>query len=250
MWRRSADLGPAARRDHRSRYGGAAGVSPSSIDDALYDAFGQRQAATMYTGLNQYRVVLEVSPSLQAGPEALGHIYVRSLLPAAAAGTSMVASGTGASAGGSLLGPPGNLVPLSAVARPRPTFTSLSVNHQGQFPSITISFNTAPGVALGQAVDAVHRIERELGLPPSVRAAFAGSAQAFGSSLANEPTLILAALLVVYIVLGMLYESYIHPITILRLCRRPASVRCWRCCCAGPSFRSSRSSASSCSSAS
>jgi hydrophobe/amphiphile efflux-1 (HAE1) family protein len=182
------------------------GVSPAAIDDALYDAFGQRQVATMYTQLNQYRVVLEATPSLQAGPEALQHIYVRSALP-----------GAGASAGAapSVLSPPGNLVPLSAVARYRPTYTSLSVNHQGQFPSITVSFNTAPGIALGQAVDAVHRIERELGLPPSVRAAFAGSAQAFGASLANEPMLILAALFVVYIVLGILYESYIHPITIL-----------------------------------
>ncbi len=183
------------------------GVSPSAIDDALYDAFGQRQVATMYTQLNQYRVVLEVLPSLQTGPDALHHIYVRSAFPVGSATSGAVGIATnGASA---------SLVPLSAVARYKPNFTSLSVNHQGQFPSITISFNTAPNVALGQAVDAVHRIERELGLPPSIRAAFQGSAQAFGSSLANEPVLIGAALVVVYIVLGMLYESYIHPITIL-----------------------------------
>ncbi len=179
------------------------GVTSSAIDDALYDAFGQRQVATMYTQLNQYRVVLEVPNAMQQGPEALGHIYVRSSLPTA----SLTGNGVSLAAG--------SLVPLSAVARYKPTFTSLSVNHQGQFPSITISFNTAPGIALGQAVNSIRKIERELGLPPSVRAAFQGSAQAFGSSLANEPVLILAALLVVYIVLGMLYESYIHPITIL-----------------------------------
>jgi multidrug efflux pump subunit AcrB len=172
-------------RDTASRLG----VSTSAVDDALYDAFGQRQVAIMYTQLNQYRVVLEVLPELQLGPEALKHIYVRSAT--------------------------GNLVPLVTIAKWRPTFTSLSVNHQGQFPSITISFNTAPGIALGQAVAAIHKVERELGLPTSVRAAFQGSAQAFGSSLASEPMLILAALLTVYIVLGMLYESYIHPITIL-----------------------------------
>ena len=181
------------------------GVSPAAIDDALYDAFGQRQVATMYTQLNQYRVVLEVPPSLQQGPDALHHLYVRSAFP-------QVANPTAGRNGAATIG---GLVPLSAVASYRPTFTSLSVNHQGQFPSITISFNTAPGIALGQAVDAVRKIERELGLPIGVRAAFQGSAQAFGSSLANEPVLILAALLVVYIVLGMLYESYIHPITIL-----------------------------------
>jgi len=172
-------------RDTASRLG----VTPSAIDDALYDAFGQRQVATLYTQLNQYRVVLEVLPELQLGPDALDHLYVRSLS--------------------------GGLVPLRNLAKIKPNFTALSVNHQGQFPSITLSFNTAPGVALGPAVDAIHRVERELGLPASVQAAFQGSAQAFGASLASEPMLVLAALLTVYIVLGMLYESFIHPITIL-----------------------------------
>ncbi len=164
------------------------GVTTSAIDDALYDAFGQRQIAVMYTQLNQYRVVLEVGPELQQGPDAINHLYVRG-----AAG----------------------LVPLRSLVHAKTVSTSLSVNHQGQFPSITMSFNTAPGVALGPAVDAIHRVEREIGLPASVRATFQGSAQAFSSSLASQPVLILAALLVVYIVLGMLYESYIHPITIL-----------------------------------
>ncbi len=199
------------------------GVSPSAIDDALYDAFGQRQVATMYTQLNQYRVVLEALPSLQTGPDALKHIYVRSAFASGSGASGSSTSGTNGASGIAANGASGvaangataSLVPLAAVARYKPNFTSLSVNHQGQFPSITISFNTAPQVALGQAVAAVGKIERELGLPPSVRAAFQGSAQAFGSSLANEPVLILAALVVVYIVLGMLYESYIHPITIL-----------------------------------
>jgi multidrug efflux pump subunit AcrB len=165
------------------------GISPADIDDVLYDSFGQRQVAVMFTQLNQYRVVLEVKPELQLGPEALQHLYVRSK--------------------------DGNLVPLSAVAKISPSNTSLSVNHQGQFPSITLSFNAAPGVALGPAVAAIHAAERDMGLPASVRASFQGAAQAFGDSLASQPILILAALLTVYIVLGMLYESYIHPITIL-----------------------------------
>ncbi len=165
------------------------GVTPAAIDDALYDAFGQRQIATLYTQLNQYRVVLELKPEMQQGPDALSHIYVRASS--------------------------GSLVPLSALSHSKIGSTALSVNHQGQFPSITMSFNAAPGVALGQAVDAIHRVERDMGLPSSVRAAFQGSAQAFSASLRSEPMLILAALLTVYIVLGMLYESYIHPITIL-----------------------------------
>ncbi|HRI52346.1 MAG TPA: efflux RND transporter permease subunit, partial [Pseudomonadota bacterium] len=165
------------------------GIQPQAIDDVLYDAFGQRQVATWYTQLNQYRVVLEVPPALQRGPDALSHLYVRSQ--------------------------DGGLVPLSALSRVKTVRTSLSVNHQGQFPAVTLSFNTAPAVSLGQAVDAIRRAELELGLPPSVRADFQGTAQAFKASLESEPLLILAALLTVYIVLGILYESYIHPITIL-----------------------------------
>ena len=172
-------------RDTASRLG----ILPQAIDDTLYDALGQRQVATMFTQLNQYRVVLEVKPEFQQHPDALNQIYVRSQ--------------TGAQA------------PLGAFARFSPSATSLSINHQGQFPSVTLSFNVSPGVALGEAVDAIHQMERTIGLPASVHAAFQGTAAAFRESLASEPVLILAALLTVYIVLGVLYESYIHPITIL-----------------------------------
>jgi multidrug efflux pump subunit AcrB len=165
------------------------GIQSQIIDDTLYDAFGQRQVATTYTQLNQYRVVMEVKPKYSATPDALEHVYVRS----------------GA----------GDPVPLSSFASFAPTGTSLSVNHQSQFPAITISFNLALGKSLGQAVDAIHKAELEIGMPASVRASFQGTAQAFQASLASEPPLILAALLVVYMVLGILYESLVHPITIL-----------------------------------
>ena len=165
------------------------GIDPRVIDDTLYDAFGQRQVSTIFTELNQYRVVLEVKPELQKDPQALQYIYVRSST--------------------------GDPVPLSAFTSYQPSLTSLSVNHQGQFPAITLSFNLAPGVALGDAVTAINRAQQDIGLPSSVQASFQGTAQAFQSSLATEPFLILAALLTVYIVLGVLYESYIHPITIL-----------------------------------
>ena len=172
-------------RDTASRLG----ITPQMIDDTLYDAFGQRQVSTMYTQLNQYHVVMEVAPEFWQSPETLKDIYVR--------------SATGAQ------------VPLSAFAHFAPATTALAVNHQGQFPAVTLSFNLAPGVALGDAVTAIAAAEREIGLPASIRASFQGTAQAFQASLANEPLLILAALVAVYIVLGMLYESYIHPLTIL-----------------------------------
>jgi len=172
-------------RDTASRLG----ISPQVIDDTLYDAFGQRQVSTIFTQLNQYHVVLEVKPEYQQNPDALRHIYVRSSS--------------------------GEQVPLSAFTTYEPKLTSLSVNHQGQFPAITLSFNLAPGVALGDAVVAINRAQQEIGMPSSVQASFQGTAQVFQSSLASEPYLILAALLAVYIVLGILYESYIHPITIL-----------------------------------
>jgi multidrug efflux pump subunit AcrB len=143
----------------------------------------------MYTALNQYHVVMEVAPRYWQNPEALKDIYVRS--------TS------------------GAQVPLSAFTHYQPAMTTLSVNHQGQFPAVTLSFNLAPGVALGEAVRAIEGAEREIGLPASIQASFQGTAQAFQASLANEPLLILAALVTVYIVLGVLYESYIHPVTIL-----------------------------------
>ena len=165
------------------------GITTKMIDDALYDAFGQRQVSTMYTQLNQYHVVMEVAPQFWQNPETLRDVYVRS--------TS------------------GAEVPLDAFTHFAPTTTALAVNHQGQFPAITLSFNLAPGVALGDAVTAIEQAEREIGLPAGIRASFQGTAQAFQSSLASEPLLILAALVTVYIVLGILYESYIHPLTIL-----------------------------------
>jgi multidrug efflux pump len=165
------------------------GITPQQIDDALYDAFGQRQVSTMYTPLNQYHVVMEAAPRFWQNPDGLKGTYVRS-------------SG-------------GEMVPLSAFARYEPSTAPLAVNHQGQFPSVTISFNLAPGVALGTAVDAVTQAQAELRVPASIRGSFQGTAQAFQSSLANEPILIAAALLAVYIVLGILYESLIHPLTIL-----------------------------------
>jgi multidrug efflux pump len=172
-------------RDTASRMG----ISPSAVDSTLYDAFGQRQVTTMYTQVNQYRVVLEMKPELAAFPESLRDIYVR--------------------------GQDAAPVPLTAFARFEPRATSLSVNHQGQFPAITLSFNLAPDVSLGQAVSAIHRAEQEIRMPPGLHASFQGTAQAFQDSLSSEPLLVLTALLAVYIVLGVLYESLIHPVTIL-----------------------------------
>ncbi len=172
-------------RDTASRLG----ILTQTIDDTLYDAFGQRQVSTMFTQLNQYHVVLEVDPRFQQNPDALKDIYVR--------------SSTGAS------------VPLSAFTRVERTKTPLAVTHQGQFPAATLSFNLAPGVSLGHAVNAIQQAEKEIGLPVSIHSSFQGTAAAFQNSLSSEPLLILAAIITVYIVLGVLYESYIHPITIL-----------------------------------
>jgi multidrug efflux pump len=165
------------------------GISTAAIDDTLYDAFGQRQVSTMYKQLNQYHVVLEVAPNFLQNPDSLQHIYVRSANR--------------------------DLVPLSAFTHYAPSNTPLAVNHQGLFPAVTISFNLAPGTALGDAVTAVERATREIGLPAAIRGSFQGTAQAFQDSLASQPMLIAAALVAVYIVLGILYESYIHPLTIL-----------------------------------
>jgi multidrug efflux pump len=165
------------------------GITPQMIDDTLYDAFGQRQVSTMYTELNQYHVVMEVEPRYWQRPDTLRDIYVR--------------SSTGAQ------------VPLSAFTHFEPTNDTLQVNHQGQFPAVTLSFNLAPGVALGDAVRAIESSLNELGMPTSIHGKFAGTAQAFQASLSSQPWLILAALVTVYIVLGILYESYVHPITIL-----------------------------------
>jgi hydrophobe/amphiphile efflux-1 (HAE1) family protein len=165
------------------------GITPQAIDDVLYDAYGQRQVATTFTQLNQYRVILEVKPEFSRGPSGLSQLYV----------------GT----------PTGAQVPLPAIASQSIKTAPLAINHQGQFPSVTLSFNLAPGMALGPAVDAIHRAESAIGMPASIHAAFQGTAQAFKDSLSSQPMLILMALLTVYIVLGMLYESYVHPITIL-----------------------------------
>jgi len=165
------------------------GIQPAAIDNTLYDAFGQRQVSTIFTQLNQYHVVLEVDPKFQQNPDALKSIYVKS-----ATGTQ---------------------VPLSAFTHFEQQTTALAVNHQGQFPVVTLSFNLAPGASLGNAVDAIHKAEQDIHLPLSVHASFQGTAQAFQAALANEPLLVLAAIVTVYIVLGILYESYIHPITIL-----------------------------------
>ena len=165
------------------------GITPQNIDDALYDAFGQRQVSTIFTDLNQYRVVLAVKPQFRQDPTALQSIHLRS-------------SG-------------GGQVPLSAIASATESTGPLVINRQGQFPAVTTSFNLAPGVSLGKAVDAIEAAIGKMGLPASVTGSFQGSAQAFKASLTNEPILILAALITVYIVLGVLYESYIHPVTIL-----------------------------------
>ena len=172
-------------RDTASRLG----VNSQDIDNSLYDAFGQRQVSTIYKELNQYHVVMEVDPRFQQTPEALQSVYVKSSQ--------------------------GSMVPLSTFSHFGPDDTALAVNHQGQFPSATLSFNLAPGVSLGKATEVIESAERELGFPGTIHASFQGTAAAFQSSLASEPILIVAALASVYIVLGVLYESYIHPITIL-----------------------------------
>ena len=175
----------AIDRDTASRLG----ISASAIDQVLYDAFGQREVSTMYTGLNQYYVVMEVDPKYQLSPDALNGIFVK--------------SSTGA------------MVPLSTFAKFDSQRTSLAVNHQGQYPAVTLTFNLAPNVALGDAVTALEKVQAEMGMPSAIHASFQGTAQAFQDSLKNEKWLILAALTAVYIVLGILYESLIHPITIL-----------------------------------
>ncbi|PYJ41802.1 MAG: hypothetical protein DME86_07155 [Verrucomicrobia bacterium] len=165
------------------------GIQPQAVDSTLYSAFGQRQVSIIYTQQNQYHVVLEVDPKFQLEPTSLDKIYVKS--------------------------PSGNQVPLSTIAHFQASNTPLSVNHQGQFPCVTITFNTAPGASLGEATQIIQRATKELGMPSGIRGTFAGTAQVFQSSLATEPLLILTALIAVYIMLGMLYESLIHPLTIL-----------------------------------
>jgi multidrug efflux pump len=231
------------------------GIAPSTIDNTLYDAFGQRQINTMYTQVNQYHVVLESEPQFQLDPNKLNHLYIQSNASAGATGTGASTSfaSSGASAAGSnalttsalytpsanTLAPPAktlsasstlnngansagitnssmsNAVPLSAFSHFEKTTEPLSISHQGQFPAITVSFNLAPNAALGNAITAVDKAQKDMHMPPSLQADFQGTAASFTNSLSNEPLLILAALVTVYIVLGVLYESFIHPITIL-----------------------------------
>jgi len=235
------------------------GITPSSIDNALYDAFGQRQVTTLYTQTNQYHVILEADPEFQKSPNQLSHIYlpatsslstsqyaVSSTSGVGSTSTSALTSsgsstqGAGANTTSALSGTSGagnsmsksivsnvsatqttassgaaGSVPLSLVAQLKMTGAPLTINHQGQFPVVTLSFNLAPGVSLGAAIKAIDKARSELGMPDSVQTAFQGTAASFKNSLANEGFLVLAALLTVYIVLGVLYESYIHPITIL-----------------------------------
>jgi hydrophobic/amphiphilic exporter-1 (mainly G- bacteria), HAE1 family len=174
-------------RDQASRFG----IQPAAVDQALYDAFGQRQAAQFFTQANSYHVVMEITPSLQGDPDSLKKIYLKSPLT-------------------------NQMVPLSAMIKfDTQHVTYLSIQHQGQFPAVTLSFNLAPGAALGDAVTAIDRVSLDMHLPATINGNFQGTAQAFQSSLKSQPYLILAALVAVYIILGMLYESYIHPLTIL-----------------------------------
>jgi multidrug efflux pump len=229
------------------------GIAPSTIDNTLYDAFGQRQINTMYTQVNQYHVILESDPQFQQNPDKLSQIYIQASASANAtgAGASSSYSSIGSSSAGSnavtttalytptvsTLTPPNNAlaasasssssaksptssalssaVPLSAIAHFEKTTEPLTITHQGQFPAITISFDLTSNDALGGAIEAVNKVQRDLHMPASVQASFQGTAASFTNSLSNEPLLILAALVAVYIVLGILYESFIHPVTIL-----------------------------------
>jgi multidrug efflux pump len=234
------------------------GIAPSTIDNTLYDAFGQRQISTMYTQVNQYHVVLESLPQFQLDPNKLNHLYIQSsassgasgagasssfassgsasagsnavtgsaqytpsaatLTPPASALTTSSATATsskGAGSAGATSSAPSNAVPLSAFAHFENTTEPLVITHQGQFPAITVSFNLAQNAALGSAITAINKVQEDMHMPPSLQAGFQGTAASFTNSLSNEPLLILAALVTVYIVLGVLYESFIHPITIL-----------------------------------
>jgi multidrug efflux pump len=216
------------------------GITPQTIDQTLYDAFGQRQISTMYTQLNQYHIILETQPDFRSSPAKLQDIYVRSAIAPSALTTAStdVVTATTASGGSATTtssprastntavstgsAAPGAVSSINGAAVPLSTFTHfemksgpLSVNHQGQFPVVTVSFNLAPGASLGAATKAIEKAQKDIGMPLSVQTAFQGTAASFQASLSNEPILILAALVTVYIVLGVLYESYIHPITIL-----------------------------------
>jgi len=229
------------------------GIAPTTIDQTLYDAFGQRQINTMYTQLNQYHVILEAQPQFQLDPDKLNHIFIQAnaatgtsgagastssgngstsagsnaltattlytpsantLTPAARVLTAGTAA-SGANSAGVTSSTPSNAIPLSAFSHFETTTEPLSITHQGQFPSITVSFNLAQHASLGSAISDIDNLQKSMNMPPSLQADFQGTAASFKNSLSNEPLLILAALVTVYIVLGVLYESFIHPITIL-----------------------------------
>src|ERR1019366_3315830 len=224
------------------------GITPTSIDQTLYDAYGQRQVSTIFTQLNQYHVILELIPGFQDNPQDLRDLYIRTGVSGTSGNTGLVSggssstalsrgpvngaanaattivTGTGSSAASSVFTGTaassavffsGEQVPLRAFSHVDLQTVPITVNHQGQFPVVTLSFNLAPNASLGDAVKAVNKAKDEIGLPASIQAAFQGTAEAFQASLANEPILILAALVTVYLVLGVLYESFIHPLTIL-----------------------------------
>jgi multidrug efflux pump len=213
-------------RDTAARFG----ITTTAIDQTLYDAYGQRQVSTMFTQLNQYHVVLEVKPGFQKGPSSLGDLFIGTTgATSTSNGSSTTTSGSSSSSASAATAsslalapaaskspsPNAGQTPLSSFAHIEQSSVPITVNHQGQFPVVTLSFNLAPGVSLGDAVKAVDKVKADIGMPASVQAAYQGTAEAFQTSLANEPILILAALITVYLVLGVLYESYIHPITIL-----------------------------------
>jgi len=197
-------------RDAASRLG----ITPAAIDQVLYDAFGQREVSTMYTSLNQYFVVMEVDPKYQLSPDALNGIFIKTGTVAGAT-TGAVRTSSVASAAIPLLPSSGAMVPLSDIAHFEQQRTSLQVNHQGQYPAVTLTFNLAPNVALGDAVTALEKAQREMNMPSTIHATFQGTAQDFQTAKKNMPWLIAAAVVAVYIVLGILYESLIHPLTIL-----------------------------------
>jgi multidrug efflux pump len=232
------------------------GIAPTTIDNTLYDAFGQRQINTMYTQLNQYHVILESEPQFQLDPDKLNKLYIQanaavgtSGAPASSTGNGSTSAGSNALTGSALLTPSSNTltppvnaltsstssatsskgassagttssvkssaVPLGAFSHFETKTQQLSINHQGQFPAITVSFNLAPNAALGGAITAITKVQKDMHMPASLQADFQGTAASFRNSLSNMPLLILAALVTVYIVLGVLYESFIHPITII-----------------------------------
>jgi multidrug efflux pump len=230
------------------------GIAPTTIDNTLYDAFGQRQINTMYTQLNQYHVIMEAQPQFTLTPQMLDHIYIQAnaaqgttgagastssgrgstsagsnaftattlytpsantLVPAASVINPSTPTASGVSAAGATSSAPSQAIPLSAFSHLETTTQPLSITHQGQFPAVTVSFNLAPHASLGAAIDQITKLQKDMQMPASLQADFQGTAASFRNSLSNEPLLILAALVTVYIVLGVLYESFIHPITIL-----------------------------------